>query len=141
MEVKIITPKKVVFEETIDQITVPASDGEITILPKHVALFSMLKEGIVTILKGKEETLFSIGGGYVETDGKQVSVLVSRAYGQDEIDEAEIKKAQKQAEELLSRNITEQERKDAMQLLRRSTVDLQLLSKVKHRRTSSSTSR
>jgi F0F1-type ATP synthase epsilon subunit len=62
MEVKIITPKKVVFEETIDQITVPASDGEITILPKHVALFSMLKEGIVTILKGKEETLFSIGG-------------------------------------------------------------------------------
>jgi F-type H+-transporting ATPase subunit epsilon len=94
-----------------------------------------------TILKGKEETLFSIGGGYVETDGKQVSVLVSRAYGQDEIDEAEIKKAQKQAEELLSRNITEQERKDAMQLLRRSTVDLQLLSKVKHRRTSSSTSR
>jgi F-type H+-transporting ATPase subunit epsilon len=141
MEVKIITPKKVVFEETIDQITVPASDGEITILPKHVALFSMLKEGIVTILKGKEETLFSIGGGYVETDGKQVSVLVSRAYGQDEIDESEIKKAQKQAEELLSRNITEQERKVAMQLLRRSTVDLQLLSKVKHRRTSSSTSR
>lgn len=137
MDVKIITPKKVVFEETIDEITVPGFDGELTILPKHVALFSMLKEGIVTILKGREETLFSIGGGYVETDGKQVSVLVSRAFGQDEIDEAEIKKAQKQAEELLSKNITEQERKDALQLLRRSTVDLQLLSKVKRKHTRS----
>jgi F-type H+-transporting ATPase subunit epsilon len=141
MDLKIITPKKVVFEDTIDEITVPGFDGELTILPKHVALFSMLKEGIVTILKGREETLFSIGGGYVETDGKQVSVLVSRAFGQDEIDEAEIKKAQKQAEELLSKNITEQERKDAMQLLRRSTVDLQLLSRIKHRRTSNTTSR
>ncbi len=141
MDLKIITPKKVVFEDSIDEITVPGFDGELTILPKHVALFSMLKEGIVTILKGREETLFSIGGGYVETDGKQVSVLVSRAFGQDEIDEAEIKKAQKQAEELLSKNITEQERKDAMQLLRRSTVDLQLLSKVKHRRNPSSSPR
>lgn len=140
MDLKIITPKKVVFEDTIDEITVPGFDGELTILPKHVALFSMLKEGIVTILKGREETLFSIGGGYVETDGKQVSVLVSRAFGQDEIDEAEIKKAQKQAEELLSKNITEQERKNAMQLLRRSTVDLQLLSKVKRRRVSNPSS-
>lgn len=141
MDLKIITPKKVVFEDTIDEINVPGFDGEITILPKHVALFSMLKEGLVTVLKGKEETFFSIGGGYVETDGKQVSVLVSRAFGQDEINEEEIKKAQKQAEELLSKNITEQERKDAMQMLRRSTVDLKLLSKVKYRRNSSSSSR
>jgi len=136
MNLKIITPKKVVFEDTIDEITLPAFDGEITILSKHIALFSMLKEGIVTVLKGRDETLFSIGGGYVETDGKEVNVLVSRAFGQDEIDEAEIKRAQKQAEELLSKNITEQERKDAMQLLRRSTVDLQLLTRIKHRRTS-----
>ncbi|TXH02244.1 MAG: ATP synthase F1 subunit epsilon [Candidatus Moraniibacteriota bacterium] len=134
MEVKIITPKKVVFEQTIDEITLPASDGEITILPRHVALFSMLKEGVVTILKGNEETFFSIGGGYVETDGKQVSVLVSRAFGQDEIDEAEIKRAQKQAEELLAKNVSEQERTDALQMLRRSTIDLQLLSKVKRKR-------
>ncbi len=136
MDLKIITPKKVVYEDTIDEITLPSSEGEITILPKHVALFAMLKEGIITVFKDKEETLFSIGGGYVETDGKQVSVLVSRAFGQDEIDEAAVKKAQKDAEELLEKNISEQERTDAMQLLRRSTLDLKLLSKIKRRRQS-----
>ena len=134
MKLRIITPKKVVFEDEIDEITLPSSEGEITILPKHVALFSMLKEGVVTVLHGKNEILFSIGGGYAETDGKEVNVLVSRAYGQDEIDEAEVKKAKQSAEQLLNKQITEQERTDALQLLRRSVVDLDLLSKIKRRR-------
>ena len=30
--------------------------------------------------------MLAIGGGYLETDGKNVQLLVTRAYGQDEID-------------------------------------------------------
>ena len=46
---KIITPRKIVLEEDASSITVPSADGEITILPRHENLFSMLKEGIIKI--------------------------------------------------------------------------------------------
>jgi len=38
LRLKIITPKKTVLETDINLITVPAADGEITILPHHINL-------------------------------------------------------------------------------------------------------
>jgi len=89
---KIITPKKIVLEKEILSITLPTEEGEITILPHHANLFSILKEGIIKIKYNQEEDYFAIGGGYLETDGHEVNVLVSRAYGQDEIDEISFSK-------------------------------------------------
>ncbi|OGK44142.1 ATP synthase F1 subunit epsilon [Candidatus Roizmanbacteria bacterium RIFCSPLOWO2_01_FULL_38_11] len=134
MKLKILTPKKVVLEEEITSITAPGADGEVTILPHHVSLFILLKEGVVKILSEKEESFFSIGGGYLETDGKEVNLLVSRAYGQDEIDEAEVVKAQQEAERYLKEAKTDTDRQQAMEMLHRSLIDSKLLSKVKHRR-------
>lgn len=134
MNLKIITPKSVAYEAEITAITLPASEGEVTVLPHHVPFFTMLKEGVVRIQMEEGETLFSVGGGYAETDGADVNVLVSRAFGQDEIDEAEVLEAQKQAEELLKNAPTDADRKSALQLLRRSTIDMKLLKRVKTRR-------
>lgn len=134
MKLKILTPKKVALEEEITSITAPGADGEVTILPHHASLFILLKEGVVKILSNKEESFFSIGGGYLETDGKEVNLLVSRAYGQDEIDEAEVAKAQQEAERYLKEAKTDVDRQQAMEMLRRSLIDSKLLSKIKHKR-------
>lgn len=126
---RIITPKRVVLEEEAESITAPAAGGEITVLYQHTPLFSLLKEGVVTVRKDRDESHFSIGGGYLETNGKEVNVLVSRAYHQDEIDEKEIEAARKKAEEDLKTAKTEEERHEAMLTLRRSIVDLKVLKK------------
>lgn len=93
LNLKVITPRKVVVDEPIDSISLPSYEGEITILKNHQNLFSLLIEGIIRIKKGKDEDYLSIGGGYVETDGKNVTVLVSKAYGQDQIDKDLTEKA------------------------------------------------
>lgn len=135
LKLKIITPKKVVLEEEVKSITAPGADGELTILPQHVPLFAMLQEGVVRIETGKdEESYFSIGGGYVETNGKEINLLVTTAYGQDEIDEKEVEKARAKAERLLKETKDEAERQQALSTLRRSMVDMKLLKKVKRRR-------
>lgn len=134
LHLRIITPKKVVLEEDVRSITAPSSEGEITVLPRHTDLFTLLQEGIVTIHKEKGEDYLSIGGGYLETDGTQVNVLVSRAYKQDEIDEVETKRALEQAQKILKETKNADERHEAASLLRRSTVDMKLL---RHRRKSS----
>ena len=134
LKLRIITPNKIVLEKEILQITLPTSEGEITVLPNHIPLFSTLIEGVITIVDDKEESFLSIGGGYLETDGKTINILVSRAYGQDEIDEKEIELAKKEAEKSVAIAKTEEERQQALASLRRSTFDIKLLEKVKRRR-------
>ena len=129
MKLRIITPKKMVLEEEISSVTLPSVEGEITILPNHVNLFSLLKEGVVKIKYDTKEDFLAIGGGYVETNGEYVNLLVSRAYNQDEINQAATERAIKEAEENLKRAKTTEERMQAASLLRRSIGDMKLLKK------------
>lgn len=131
IHLRIITPKKIVREDEVTSVTVPGREGEMTILPHHINLFSLLNEGIVKIKKDQEEDYLSIGGGYIQTDGQEVNVLVSKAYGQDQIDEKMTKEAIENARVLVKEAKTHEERIEAISLLRRSSIDLKLL---RHRR-------
>ncbi len=133
LHLRVITPKRIVLEQDVDSLTIPTAEGEITVLPQHTHLFSMLKEGIITIRSKKDEDYLAIGAGYMETDGKDINLLVSRAYGQDEIDDKITAEAIKTAQTALSRASDHKERMDATMLLRRSTIDDKLL-KLKKRR-------
>jgi F-type H+-transporting ATPase subunit epsilon len=131
LRLKIITPKKIVLEEEVLSVTAPAETGEITILPKHIRLFTLLVEGIIKIKKPNEEDYLAIGGGYLQTDGQELNILVSRAYGQKEIDEKLTEKAIEEAKKIISLTKDRQQRVEAAALLRRSIVDLKLLKKRK----------
>lgn len=141
LHLKIITPQKIALELEAVSVTAPTAGGEITILPKHMNLFSLLKEGIIKIkpylTKSAEvkENYLAIGGGYLETDGESLNILVSRAYGQDEIDADKTEKALEEAKKIISHSKDESQRKEALSMLRRSVIDLKLL---KRRKTKSS---
>lgn len=129
LHLKIITPKKTVVEKDVKSITAPSAEGEITVLPKHVHFFTLLTEGLITIREEKEEEYLAIGGGYLETDGKNLQILVSRAYNQDEIDESLTEKALNNAKELITQSSDKTQRVEAMAIMRRSMLDLKLLRK------------
>lgn len=131
LHLKIITPRKIVLEEEVDSITAPSANGEITILPHHSNLFSLLVEGIIKIRKDKSEDFLAIGAGYLQTDGEKITVLVSRAYGQDEIDNELTEKALNDAKKILEKPIDKKQRDEASQILRRSIIDMKLLKKRK----------
>ena len=113
LHVRVITPKRVIKETDATSVTAPGSEGEMTILPRHTNIFSMLQDGLVTIRnKGSEES-FAIGSGYLETNGKDLNILVSRAAGQDELDQKEIERAMEQAKQALAKAKDHKERIDA----------------------------
>ncbi len=132
LHLKVITPAKVVLEDDVTSVTAPTVDGEITILPHHVNLFSLLQEGIVKVKKNEKENLLAIGGGYIETDGKNLHILVSRVYGQNEIDEQQSKKALEEAKKLLSQSKDKATIQEAEAMLRRSVIDMKLIKRRKH---------
>lgn len=133
MNLQIITPQKITFEGEVTAITVPSTSGEITILKNHEALFTMLNAGVIKINKSGADDFLAIGGGYLETNKEKTILVVSRAYGQDEIDAGEIKHAQEEAERNLKSAVTEVERQQALEVFRRSAIDAKLLSKVKRK--------
>lgn len=134
LHVKIITPRKLVKEMDAISVTLPTTEGEITILHAHADLLTLLKEGILTIKTEKSEEYLSVGGGFMETDGKNLTILVSRAFGQDEINEEMTNKALENAKNILEKNEEKTERDEALSTIRRSTIDMKLLSKIKRRR-------
>lgn len=134
MNLQIITPQKISFEGEVTAITVPSTSGEITILKNHEALFTMLNAGVIKIKKPGNDEFLAIGGGYLETNKQKTTLVVSRAYGQDEIDAGEIKRAQEEAERTLKTAVTETERQQALEVFRRSAIDAKLLSKVSRKK-------
>jgi len=125
----IITPKNIALEKEIDGVTVPSTEGEMTILPRHINLFALLEEGVVHYWTGEDGEYLAIGGGYVETDGEEVKLLVSKAYGQEAIDIEQTQEALVDAKERMKSAKSEDARKEVSSLLRRSIVDSKLLKK------------
>ena len=99
---KIATINRVTYEDDIDQLTVPTESGEITVLPKHAPLVSILKPGELRIKKDDHIFLLSVSTGFLEIrKNSEVYILADSAERAEEIDLEASKSAKKRAEELL----------------------------------------
>jgi F-type H+-transporting ATPase subunit epsilon len=80
MQVKLITPEKILFEGEASYVQVCGSQGEFGVLPNHAPLISTLKEGNIAIdLKNGEKKEFHVTGGVAEVLPEQVTLLVETA--------------------------------------------------------------
>lgn len=96
---KIVTPERTVFEDSIDQVTVPTQEGEITVLPEHIPLIAMLAAGELDIKKGGDEIAMAVSGGMVEVRKNEITVLADTAERAEDIDLARAEDARKKAEQ------------------------------------------
>jgi F-type H+-transporting ATPase subunit epsilon len=124
---EIITPEKVVFNDQVEMVSVPSSQGTLGILPGHVPLFSQLTQGELKIIKQGEETFLSLGGGFVEVTPHKVMILVTKAIHAEEIDESKVLKAKEEAQQALSKKPKEAEFLSAQAVLREALFDLKIL--------------
>ena len=97
---KIATPERVVYKEDVDAVTLPTRQGEITVLPNHIPLISVLTPGMIRVKNDGKETLMAVSGGFIEVLTTKVVVLADTAERSDEIDVARAEAAIKKAQEL-----------------------------------------
>lgn len=98
---EIVTPERVVYKAEVDSITIPTSTGEITVLPDHIPLISLLVPGELRVKIGNEEELMAVSGGFIEVRKDKVVILSDTAELAHEIDLAAVEKAKAKAEKLL----------------------------------------
>ncbi len=98
---EIVTPERVVLSQDILQISVPTTSGEITILPDHIPLVSILKPGVMELkLADNTAEVISVSGGFIEVMKDKVVILADTAERAEELDEDRIKQAHLRAEKL-----------------------------------------
>ncbi|MBI2630845.1 ATP synthase F1 subunit epsilon [Candidatus Nomurabacteria bacterium] len=105
LKLKIVTPERLVFEEMVDQVSLPTTLGEITVLPDHIPLITALTSGDVVAFTNGEHVPMAIVGGFLEVkkngeDITEVAVLADFAEHVSEITEEKVEKAKLRAEEL-----------------------------------------
>jgi F-type H+-transporting ATPase subunit epsilon len=101
IKLEIVTPERLVFDETVDGVTLPGSDGELGVLPHHAPLVSTLGVGELRIRSGGTEDWFAIVGGFVQVLPDKVVVMAETADLSSEIDLERAQEARRAAERAL----------------------------------------
>ena len=103
---KIVTPERTVFEQEIEQVTLPVSDGEVTILPGHRSYIASLKAGEIMLKSKGEETLIAVSSGFIEFNNNVLVVLADTAEAAADIDLKRAEEARKRAEEISKEKVS-----------------------------------
>jgi len=95
---EIVKPERELVKENIIQVTAPTVQGEITILPGHIPLVSVLASGVLEIARpDKSRTVISVSGGFIQVAGDKVVILADTAEKAEEIDLVRVEEAKARA--------------------------------------------
>ncbi len=100
----LVTPnKKLLTDVEIDEVIVPAHNGQLDILPGHAPLVSTLSAGVLKVkLKGEQKhKSAAIGWGYMEVNPTGVVVLADHADWPEQVDKDQAAKNLELASERL----------------------------------------
>ncbi len=78
MQLEILTPKGIELKDEASVIVVPTMSGEISVLPKHVPIISVLKAGTMRIKTAQREVTREIEGGILEVAGESATILLKK---------------------------------------------------------------
>lgn len=132
---QIITPEKVVYQDEIDQVTIPTKQGQITVLPHHIPLISIIEPGELIIKNNSQEVPVFISGGFVEVrKGNKIIILADSAERVQEIDETRAEQARERALALQKEKFTDDIKfGEAAVALERALARLKIVRKHKSR--------
>lgn len=115
LTVKIVTPDGVAYDSAADSVSIPTTTGEITVLPHHVPLVSLVQAGELKIKQNGVESLLAVSGGVVEIrPNSEVYVLAETAEHAAKIDLTRAETARARAVELMSQKQTMEEEEYAL---------------------------
>jgi len=100
---EVLTPSGSIFNGPVISVTVPGEEGEFGVLPGHVALTTLLKTGVIDVVKenGKKESIV-VNWGVVQVANHAVTVLVDGAVAIRGDSEGEIAAALDDAKALIN---------------------------------------
>jgi F-type H+-transporting ATPase subunit epsilon len=135
IHVDIVSAEGEIFSGPARMVFLPASEGEIGVMPRHAPLLTLLKPGEVRVQPPEgEELFFYVGGGALEIQPKRVTVLADTAARAKDLDEAAALAARQRAEQALAGQLDKITQAEALAELARAIAQLKLIERLRKTR-------
>jgi F-type H+-transporting ATPase subunit epsilon len=125
LNVRVITPDKIVWNAEADELILPSSTGQIGILVDHAPLLTSLDIGLMRLKSNSGWTSLVVMDGFGEIDSNNVTILCN---GAEEGKLIDLKVAQEELEKvtlLVNEATTKKEKIEATIELRKAKARLQ----------------
>lgn len=88
---ELVSPEKLLFAGEVEEVVVPGTEGEFTVLKDHAPLMSTLKPGIVTVAEtSSKRTRLFVRGGFADVAPTGLTILAEMAVPVEDFDAAKI---------------------------------------------------
>ena len=125
LNVRVITPDKVVWDADAEELILPSSTGQLGILTNHTPLLTALDIGVMRLKVGTNWTSIVLMEGFAEVEDNKVTILCN---GAEEGSTIDVKAAQEELERvtlLVDEATTKKEKIEATIELRKAKARLQ----------------
>jgi len=125
LNVRVITPDKVVWDAMAEELILPSSTGQIGVLTDHAPLLTALDIGVMRLKSDAGWTSIVLMEGFAEVEDNKVTILCN---GAEEASSIDLKVAQTELEKvtlLVDEAATKKEKIEATIELRKAKARLQ----------------
>tara|TARA_Y100001968_G_scaffold202568_1_gene186020 strand:- start:1998 stop:2396 length:399 start_codon:yes stop_codon:yes gene_type:complete len=129
LNVRVITPDKVVWDADTEELILPSSTGQLGILTGHAPLLTALDIGVMRLKTGSKWTSIVLMEGFAEVEKDTVTVLCNGAEEADSIDATTAQADLEKTILLVEEAATKKEKIEATIELRRCKARIQALAK------------
>jgi F-type H+-transporting ATPase subunit epsilon len=130
IQLEIVTPERLVVNDTAEYIEIPGKTGYLGVLPGHAPLITELAVGEISYNNAGKTKRLAVAWGFAEVLQNKVTILAETAEKAEEIDTARAEAAKKKAEAELQKAGAEGN-KDAQAALDRANARLDVAGKAK----------
>ena len=97
---ELVSPERLLVSAEVEQVLVPGSEGDFTLLAHHAPLLTSLRPGLLEISSsGAERRRYFVRGGFAEVGPSGLTVLAETAIDLVELEADTLNRAIKDAEE------------------------------------------
>lgn len=101
----VVSTEKNIFVGEVDKIYLSGIEGELSILPDHAPLITIIKPGMIRIFPtNKKEKIIYLSGGILEMQSNRTIVLADTTIRGEDLDEMQAQKAKKEEEKNINKN-------------------------------------
>lgn len=128
----IVSQEKQLLSVKVDSVTAPATQGEVTILPDHISMFTRLDPGILIYRMGFEESSFVVSNGFLDVnEGTSVTVIVDSATAARDISLVKAQQAIEAAKDTMSQTTDRHELLMAEASLKQAMLEVKIAQKTR----------
>lgn len=114
---ELVSPEKVLLAGEAEQVQLPGSEGDMTILPGHAPLISTLRPGVIEVTLGGSRSRVYVRQAFAQVEPDRLTVLAEKAQDVAELTSSAIAEELTAAEAELAQAKTDEQRLVANQAI------------------------